>query len=251
MRSRSQLNATWPLLSLGSLLLIWAALAALLNSPQLPTPGAVADVLWRESVSGRLPAQLGITLQRLAISFTLAMIFGSAIGVAMGRFRKIDRFLDSWLVVLLNVPALVVIILCYVWFGLTEAAAILAVVLNKLPNVAVVLRQGARDLDRDLVEMARVFRFGRWRLLRHVVWPQLFPFVMIAARTGLALIWKIILVVELLGRSDGMGYQLHLFFQMFDVNGIIAYSIAFVLVVQTFEWVVLQPLDRHANRWRR
>jgi NitT/TauT family transport system permease protein len=67
----------------------------------------------------------------------------------------------------------------------------------------------------------------------------------------LALIWKIILVVELLGRSDGMGYQLHLFFQMFDVAGILAYSIAFILVVQLIEWAFLRPLDRQAQRWRR
>jgi NitT/TauT family transport system permease protein len=48
-----------------------------------------------------------------------------------------------------------------------------------------------------------------------------------------------------------MGYQLHLFFQMFDVTGILAYSIAFILVVQLIEWALLRPLDRQAQRWRR
>jgi NitT/TauT family transport system permease protein len=84
-----------------------------------------------------------------------------------------------------------------------------------------------------------------------VIWPQLSPFILAAARTGLSLIWKIILVVELLGRSNGMGYQLHLFFQMFDVASILAYTIAFVVVVQLIELAILQPLDRHARRWRR
>jgi NitT/TauT family transport system permease protein len=74
---------------------------------------------------------------------------------------------------------------------------------------------------------------------------------MTAARTGLALIWKIVLVVELLGRSNGMGYQLHLYFQMFDVAGILAYSIAFIAVVQCIEWLCLAPLDRVALRWKR
>jgi NitT/TauT family transport system permease protein len=67
----------------------------------------------------------------------------------------------------------------------------------------------------------------------------------------LALIWKIILVVELLGRSNGMGYQLHLFFQLFDVASILAYTVAFVVVMQVFEVAVLKPLDRSAQRWRR
>jgi NitT/TauT family transport system permease protein len=152
---------------------------------------------------------------------------------------------------LLNIPALVTIILCYVWFGLSEEAAILAVVINKVPNVAVTIREGARALDKDLLDMARCYRFGRRKTLWHVVWPQLHPFVMSATRSGLALIWKIILVVELLGRSDGMGYQLHLYFQLFDVASILAYSIAFVAVIQALELLVLKPLDAKALRWRR
>jgi NitT/TauT family transport system permease protein len=58
-------------------------------------------------------------------------------------------------------------------------------------------------------------------------------------------------VVELLGRSNGMGYQLHLFFQMFDVASILAYTIAFVAVIQLIELLILKPLDKQALRWRR
>lgn len=240
-----------PLLSILALLAIWQLAAVSAGSLLLPGPTAVFTVLGREVASGRLPFHLGVTLARLAVSFTLSMLLGTAIGIALGRLPKLDRFFDSWLVIALNIPALVTIILCYVWFGLIETAAITAVVINKLPNVIVTLREGARHLNRDLLEMAAVYRFGRLKTLRHVIWPQLFPFLLTAARTGLALIWKIILVVELLGRSNGMGYQLHLFFQMFDVAGILAYSIAFILVVQLIEWLVLRPLDRQAQRWQR
>ena len=176
---------------------------------------------------------------------------GTAIGIFLGRHPALDRFFDQWLVIFLNIPALVMVILCYVWFGLGEVAAITAVVANKLPNVVVTLREGARALDLDLLEMAQAYRFGRWKTLRHVIWPQLFPFLIAAARTGIALIWKIILVVELLGRGNGMGYQLHLFFQLFNVAGILAYTIAFVAVIQLIEALLLKPLDRQAGRWRR
>jgi len=240
-----------PFASLLSLLAIWQGLSWWLDSSMLPGPREVFALLARSFSSGELPYHLGITLARLGISFVLAMVLGCVLGVLMGRHRQLDRWLDPWLTVLLNIPALVTIILCYVWFGLTESAAILAVVVNKLPNVAVTLREGTRQLDKQLLEMAQVYRFGRWKTLRHVIWPQLYPFVITAARTGLALIWKIILVVELLGRSNGMGYQLHLFFQMFDVAAILAYTLAFVIVIQVLEWTVLQPLDRYANRWRR
>lgn len=240
-----------PLSSVLVLLAFWETGAIALNSQLFPGPGAVFAVLHQQIVSGRLPYHLGVTLVRLGISFTISMLLGTVIGILLGRNPKLDRFFDSWLVMALNIPALVTIILCYVWFGLVETAAITAVVISKVPNVIVTVREGARHLNRDLLEMATVFHFGRFKTFQHVIWPQLFPFLLAAIRTGLAIIWKIILVVELLGRSNGMGFQLNLYFQMFDVAGILAYSIAFIMVIQLIEWAALRPLDRVAQRWRR
>jgi NitT/TauT family transport system permease protein len=244
-------SSALPLASVLGLIVLWYGLPWWAATPALPDPAEVARTLGRETASGRLPAQMGITLARLAASFLLAMSLGTGLGILLGRNRTLDRLFDPWLVIFLNVPALVSIILCYVWLGLGEAAAIAAVVINKVPNVAVTLREGTRALDRDLLEMAQAYRFDRWKTLRHVVWPQLFPYLMIAARNGLALIWKIILVVELLGRGNGMGYQLHLFFQLFDVAGILAYTVAFVAVIQILELALLKPLETHAHRWQR
>ena len=233
------------------LLVVWQALASYINSGLLPAPATVATVFWLEFMTGQLPYHLGVTLLRLLVSFSIAMLLGCAIGIALGRNKKMDAFFDNWLVISLNVTALVTIILCYVWFGLIESAAILAVVVNKLPNVIVTIREGTRRLDQDLLEMASSFNFSKHKTLLHVIWPQLHPFVMGATRSGLALIWKIILVVELLGRSNGMGYQLHLFFQLFDVASILAYTIAFVAVIQMIEVMILKPLDKKSLRWRR
>jgi len=168
----------------------------------------------------------------------------------MGRSAALNRALDSLLTGLLNLPALVGIVLIYVWFGLSETTAIAAVALNKLPSTAVTVREGARALDQGLIDMARSFRMGRGATLRHVVLPQLYPYLFGAARSGLALIWKIVLVAELLGRSDGVGFQIQVLFQLFDVTGILAYTLAFILVVQAIEWGLLQPLERRANVWR-
>ncbi|MGH8553912.1 MAG: ABC transporter permease, partial [Methylococcales bacterium] len=183
--------------SLISFVVLWHLAAALVHSSVLPTPVEVGRVLIQVTVSGDLPLNLGITLARLTVSFFLAMFFGSAIGIVLGRHPELDRFFDSWIILFLNIPALVTIILSFVWFGLVESAAILAVVINKLPNVIVTIREGTRVLDRDLLEMAQSYHFSRSKTFRHVIWPQLYPFVMTAARTGLALIWKIILVVEM------------------------------------------------------
>ncbi len=239
-----------PLASALTFLILWQCLSMLFDAGLLPSPLTVLTVLLTAITEGPLPYHLGITLLRLAVSFVTAMLLGTALGVLMGRCPLVNRFLDGWLVLFLNIPALVTIILCYIWFGLAESAAILAVVINKLPNVVVTIREGTRTLDSRLMDMASLYRFGLYKTYRYVIWPQLYPFVMTASRTGLALIWKIILVVELLGRSNGMGYQLHLFFQLFDVASLLAYSLSFILIIQTIEWLILKPLDERAGRWR-
>jgi NitT/TauT family transport system permease protein len=178
------------------------------------------------------------------------MAAGTAIGILMGRVMLADRLGDPWLVVLLNLPALVIIVLAYVWGGLTEVAAILAVAVNKLPNAVVAIREGARALDPGLDEMAKAFALPRCKILRHVVLPQLAPFVATAARSGLSLIWKIVLVVELLGRPNGVGFEIGIAFQLFDVTRILAYAMAFVAVILAIDTLLVQPLERRASRWR-
>ena len=240
----------WAAISLASLIALWWAAALLADSRNLPSPLDVAGALSAEAASGDLFYHVGMTLMRVVISFTAAMIIGTAIGLWMGRSASADRWFDGWLMFFLNLPALVTIVLCFIWFGLTELAAVVAVAVNKIPNVAVTLREGARALDEDYQQLARVYRFGRWKTLRHVILPQLSPYLAAAARSGLALIWKIVLVVELLGRSNGVGFQIHLYFQNFDVAAILAYAIAFIAIVQCIELFVLQPWQKAANRWR-
>ncbi len=175
-------------LSLLALVLLWQIAAGLAESRVLPPPLAVLDVLAEGLASGELLYHLTVTLARVAASFLLAMALGVAIGIALGRSRLLDRIFDGWLILFLNLPALVTIILCYVWFGLVEAAAIAAVAINKIPNVVVTVREGARALDPSYLEMARSFRLSRAKVLRYVVLPQLVPSVVAAARSGLALI---------------------------------------------------------------
>lgn len=170
--------------------------------------------------------------------------------MVMGRSPLFNRLFESPLILLLNLPALVTILLCYVWIGLNESAALTAVIINKIPNVVVGIREGARALDPKLLEMARSYQFSFWMVQRHVVFPQMAPFIMATCRNGLALVWKIVLVVELLGRSSGVGYKLNIYFQMFEVAGILAYTLCFVAIIQLIELLVIKPLDSQIQRWR-
>jgi NitT/TauT family transport system permease protein len=238
------------LLSLGFLVAAWYVGSQLAGGRLFPDPGAVIMAMLAEARSGALELNLGVTLLRVVVAFVIAMALGSALGFVMGRWQTADRLGDPWLIVLLNLPALVIIVLAYVWVGLTETAAIAAVALNKLPIATVTVREGARSLDTALDEMAEVFRMPASTRIRHVVLPQLAPYVAAAARSGLSLVWKIVLIVELLGRPNGVGFEIGVAFQLFDVTRILAYALAFIAVMLAVETLVMQPLERHAARWR-
>jgi len=249
---RAGAKANWWLRASSFLLVfaLWQIAALLVDNRVLPTPLAVLERLIEDLSSGELLRNLAITLIRVAFSFFFAMLLGTAIGLVMGSRKRLDILLDGLLMLGLNVPALVTIILCYIWFGLTEVAAVIAVAINKIPMVVVNMREGARAIDAQLMEVAKVYRVSRYQTFKSVYFPQLSPYLLASMRNGLALIWKIVLVVELLGRSDGVGFQLSVFFQFFDIVGIFSYTLAFVLVIYMIEWLLLRPLERSLSGWR-
>jgi NitT/TauT family transport system permease protein len=238
------------LISLIVLLATWWLISQFVEPQILPGPERVLGVIAAQMRSGDLFFQLGVTLARVLAAFTIAMAAGTAIGLLMGRVKLADRLGDPWLIVLLNLPALVIIVLAFIWGGLTEIAGVLAVAINKLPNTVVTVREGARALDSGLDEMATVFAFPRRKYLWHVVLPQLGPYLAAAGRSGLSLVWKIVLIVELLGRPNGIGFRIGVAFQLFDVTLILAYALAFVAVILVIETAVVQPIERRASRWR-
>jgi NitT/TauT family transport system permease protein len=239
------------ILSLAALIAIWAVAAAMAQSRLLPGPLTIGAATLAEIRSGELPFQMACTLGRVIGSFAIAMVLGTIAGYVMGRSRAVDRFADPWLIVLINMPALVIIIFAYIWIGLNETAAILAVAINKLPNVTAVMREGARALDPELDEMAKAFQFAWFSRIRHIVAPQLAPYLAASSRSGLSIVWKIVLVVELIGRPNGVGFVLGSAFSLFDMDRILSYAICFIVLMLVIESLLVQPLERRANRWRR
>jgi NitT/TauT family transport system permease protein len=242
----------WPRIgSLFGLLVLWWALARLVATPQLlPAPEHVVALAWQQCRSGELPLNLGITLARVVAAFLVAMLCGSVLGYAAGRSPRFDGFIDPLAVIALNLPVLVVVVLAYIWIGLNDAAAIVAVAIAKAPTVFITVREGARTLDPALHELGVVYHLPRRRRLARIELPQLMPYLAASARSGLSITWKIVLIVELLGRPNGVGFVLNLYFQNFNVAGILAYGLAFAAIMLTVEAVLLRPWERRANAWR-
>ena len=243
-------NAILRIASIFSFFLIWHLASIFVDVELLPGPNEVSRKIIEEAISSELFFHTLITLKRVSISFIIAMLIGTFFGLYMGRNERANTILDDWLVLGLNVPALVIIILCYVWFGLNEMAAILAVSLNKIPMVAVIMREGSRAIEKDYLDVGKFYKIGKNKLFLKVILPQLYPYLLSSARSGLSLIWKIVLVVELLGRSNGVGFKLYGFFQFFDISGILAYTLAFVILIIFVEFLLIRPFERKISVWK-
>ena len=148
------------------LILIWEIISRIIGDKIiLPSPSDVAESI-KYHASKDLFHHVYITLLRVFTAFFLAMIIGSVIGIVMGRKKKIDDYLDGWLILALNVPALVTIILCFIWFGLNEVAAVLAVAINKIPTVTVILREGTKAIDEKLIEVGKVYKMSKFDITK-------------------------------------------------------------------------------------
>jgi NitT/TauT family transport system permease protein len=215
-----------------------------------PTPVDVAGHIWVLATTSALVPDFAKTLGRAVIAFIASMVIGMAIGIVLGRVRWLDRLFAGWVVVGLNLPSIVVAIVLYIWLGLTEFALILAVMCNKVPLVVTTIREGVKNLSADYDELARAFRMPLARRLRLIYVPQLMPFVLAASRTGLSLIWKIVLVFEVLGSDGGVGFRINTFFQFFDMEGIASYTVVFIAVVLILEYGLMRPLEKRVLGWR-
>ena len=244
------MNKSNKFLSIFLFIIIWQSVAIIANSDVFPSVVDILKSFFEHLLHKDLIYHTGITLQRVFIAFIIAMIIGVFFGIIMGLFPKIDSLLDIFLIIGLNMPALVTIIICYIWFGLTDFSAILAVIINKVPIIIVNIREGIKSMDKKYLDLAKIYEIPKKDIIRKIYLPQIYPYIMATTRLTISLVWKIVLVVELLGRSDGVGFQIALFFQDFDITSIFAYSFAFIFIVILIEKIFLNPIEVKMRRWR-
>jgi NitT/TauT family transport system permease protein len=209
------------------------------------------DFLWQQLERGTLTFHIWMTMQRVLLAFALAMLLGIAAGVAMGASAILDKLLEAWLVTGLAIPRIVIVVAAYLLVGLSETAAIIAVALTVAPLVVAQMREGTRAMDTRLIEMARAFRRPPPLVWGKVVLPQLLPFIVGTGRAAMSLTWKMVVLAELLGRTNGVGYQISFYFQMFNMRGILAYALAMIIVLAVIDQGLMRAVERYAFRWRR
>ncbi len=231
------------------LLALWLVLAFLLPG-FIPGPVPVIGTMGANIASGAALEHLAPTLLRVGFGLLLTMVLGTLIGTVMGLSRVGELYLDSFVMVGLTVPAIVYGIICVIWFGVTDAAAVVAIGLAAFPAVAISVWKGIKGIDAELVAMGRAFRLSRREIVQKVIFPQLLPHMLAALRYALGICWKICTTVELIGMPNGVGYQLNYWFGLFSMEQVFAWTLLFLLVMFAIEYMAFKPIERHMTRWR-
>ena len=243
------------LLSILTFLGVWW-LGSQLSSPKiLPAPLAIGRTIVENfMVPGPEDTtalfHITITLVRIAVAFTVAMLAGIAIGLIMGLRRKVELALGFLIPVSLTIPTLLAVFLCVVWFGYSEAGGLLAVIMTVTPFVTVNMLAGTKAIDKELVDMAHAFKANRRLLIRKVVIWQLMPYIFSAFRYAFGMTWKIVALAETFGLKYGIGYMFTFWFEQFDMVQVMSWIILFVALMLALEHGVIARVEEKMFAWR-
>lgn len=237
-------------LSVVALIGLWYLGAATLPSSVMPAPQRVAAVLWHDMTGIAIWADVAISLTRIAFAFAIAMSLALVLGFAMGLSKTAERFFDVWMIGGISMPSLVIILTIFMIVGLNERAAILSAALPVVPILTINIWAGIKSIDPKLIDMSKAYHADRATIIRSVVAPQVAPILMASSRFGLGLIWKMVLFVELLGRSDGVGYKIEYYYQMFNMSEVLAHALLFLIIMLFIEFVLIGRIEQRLFKWR-
>jgi sulfonate transport system permease protein len=191
------------------ILIAWecAARSGGLSSRVLPEPLAVVKAAWSLAQSGDLWANVKVSAWRALVGFAIGGGIGFVLGLATGLFKPAEIALDSTVQMIRNIPALAMIPLVILWFGIGEEAKLFLVALGVFFPVYTNTYHGIRSVDRDLIEMARSYGLSGFALYRDVILPGALPSILVGVRFAFGLMWVMLIVAETISAQSGIGYM--------------------------------------------
>lgn len=235
---------------LATLLLVWTLLSWWQGSLLIPAPWEIASELWVIVEDGLFFENLLDTIRRVVAGFAVAFVLSLAFGIAMGVSRRFEQFFEVMILVGLTVPGLIWALIGIMVIGVSEWAPVFAIAIVVTPAMTLNFWEGTKAVDQQLTLMARSFQASPGLRVRRVIFPQLLPYMFAAMRLGFSLAWKTVVLAELFGQSSGVGYWIHQNYGIFDMSGVLAWTLGFAIVMSLIEFLILRPLEKRASAWR-
>jgi NitT/TauT family transport system permease protein len=212
-------------------------------------PSAIAKQFWYGLNEGTLLADLAFSGRNFAIGFAFALVSGVVLGVIVGWYRVARMVLDPFLNALYATPRLAMMPLIIIWFGIGYESKVFIVFLSAFFPILVNTVGGMRTLDRDLLRAARAFCASDWQIFKTLAIPASVPFILTGVRQGVAVGLIGVVVGEMLGGSEGIGFMVTYGGQTFQTDtvfvGVIIIAFAGILLTS-----IAERLERRFSRWR-
>ena len=238
-----------PLLAVTSVGAIWWLLY-LIYPRLLPSPASTVNEAIRLVTDGTFFFHMIQSLRRVFVGSVIAMFFSIGVGIYMGTVVMGERFFQPLVVLGLTIPGLMWALIAVMLFGINEFSPYFAVTVTIFPMLVINIWAGVKSLDKELMDMSHVFHFTKWMKISQVILPQLVPNIFAATRYGLGLAWKVVVVVEMFGTSNGVGYQVMKSYQVFNMEGVIAWTLTFVVAMIVIEYGIINFAERRLTAWR-
>jgi NitT/TauT family transport system permease protein len=238
-----------PLLAVLSVVALWWLLY-MIYPRLLPSPVSTVREALRLVSDGTFFFHMYQSLRRVFVGSIVAMFFSVGVGIYMGTVVMGERFFQPLVVLGLTIPGLMWALIAVMLFGINEWSPYFAVTVTIFPMLVINIWAGVKALDKELIDMSRVFHFTPWMKISQVSIPQLVPNIFAATRYGLGLAWKVVVVVEMFGTSNGVGYQVMKSYQVFNMEGVIAWTLTFVAAMIVLEYGAINFAERRLTAWR-
>ncbi|MCY8823376.1 ABC transporter permease [Bacillus atrophaeus] len=221
----------------------------IVSATVLPTPLVILLTFKDLIVSGELFVHLKISVYRAAAGFLSGAGLGLLIGLLVGFSRKTEHYIDPSLQMLRTVPHLAVTPLFILWFGFDETSKILLIALGAFFPVYINTFLGIRGVDSKLFDVAKVLEFPWYRQMTKLILPAALPSILLGIRLSLGIAWLGLVVAELMGSSEGVGYMIMDARQFSQTNKVFVGIIIFAVVGKLTDSFV-RFLERKLLKWR-
>lgn len=231
-------------------LVAWWVSSTFFFEDLLPKVDDTLSEVWRLLTGSHFYEQMWLTTQRVVLGFTCAYVVALTLGIAMGRSRRVEAFFEMYVVIGMSQPGLFAAMIILVALGLESSTAIITLAYLATPIITTSVWQGAKNLNSDLAEVGHVFGFTWRQRVQHIILPQLTTAGLSALRQGLGITWKYVVMIEMIGLNNGVGYQVTRNFELFNLTGVVAWTICFMAFVLFIEYALILRLERRLFRWR-
>ena len=226
----------------------WTTSVGLVSPRILPSPKSVFEAAIRLTKNGELLSNLAISGRRAAIGLTLGGSIGFVLGLLTGIFKALEKLLDSSIQMVRTIPALALIPLAIVWFGIGEEAKVFLIAVGVFFPIYLNTYHGIRTIDPGLIEMGQVYGLSRASLIRRIVIPGALPSILVGLRFSLGITWLTLIAAEAIAAESGIGYMTTSAREFMQMDVVVLGTLLYALIGKVAD-SLCRGLERRLLAW--